>query len=486
MTCCVVCDLGAGSGRVMLARLDGERLALSEVHRFGGYVIERPDGSPMDGPRWDLARLLAEVERGIGLAARTAGAINSIGVDSWGLDYVLLDAAGAMLEEPFHYRHPRSRRGWRDCPLSPAALFAETASQILPVNTVYQLTEAIRSAPEPLRRADRLLMIADAVSHFLTGVARSERTLARTSGLIEAAPGRWSHTICDRIGLEMRLLPEIVEPGRVIGPLRTVLAERLGLPQVPVIAVAAHDTASAVTALGVGQGSGFLILGSWSLVGIEQAEIDRRSAVLAAGFGNEGGGGTGAIGGRPFLVRSLNGLHLIQKLRDSLRRRGADLSFAEIAARAAEADDPGGIDPTDPIFLGPTDMMAAIAAHCAARGRTAPTTVGGAARAIYQGLAVEVAAAVRALEQLTGRPLPDLRVCGGGAQDRLLCTLIAEATGRTLLIGPVEATAWGNAILQLIGLGRLASVAEGRALVARSAPLQRLEPERERSRHARY
>lgn len=432
MTCCVVCDLGAGSGRVMLARHDGTALSLTEVHRFGGYALERSDGL-----RWDLPRIVAEVETGIALAARAGGPIASIGIDSWGLDHALFDAAGQLLEAPFHYRHPRSARGWEACPLPAAALFAQTASQILPVNSVYQLTEAVRAAPEMLQGADRLLMVADAVAYALTGVARGELTLARTTGLMDADTGEWSAAVCGAIGLERRLLPEIIEPGKVVGALRPEVARRLGVPPVPVIAVAAHDTASAVAALGLDADNGFLVLGSWSLVGAERDAIDRRPEVLAAGFGNEGG-----VSGRPYLVRSLNGLHLIQKLRESAHARGADLSFAEIGRLAAEAGAAEEIDPADPVFFSPADMMTAIAEHFSARGHPSPQTIGGMARAIYGGLAAEVTAAVEALERLTGGSLRELRVCGGGAQDRLLCRLIAESTGKPLVIGPVEATSW--------------------------------------------
>lgn len=463
---CVVCDLGAGSGRVMLARYDGDRIAMDEVHRFHGYAVEGEDG-----PRWDLARVLAEVVAGIARAGAAAGRIDSVGVDSWGLDYALLDDAGAPTGAPFHYRHPRAQRGFAACPLAPEVLFARTGSQILPVNTIYQLADEARSAPERHRAAARLLMTADAVCHHLTGVARAELTLARTSGLVDAATGSWSAELCAAIGLDRRLLAPIVEAGQPRGRLRADIGLDLG--PVPVIAVAAHDTASAVAALPLEAEPGFLILGSWSLVGAETVGIDCRPEVRAAGFGTEGGAPDGA-GGRPFLVRSLNGLHLIQKLRDGLRRRGRPLAFAEIARLAAAA--PGGpvIDPAEPDFFNPPDVIAAIAAHC---GPDVAADPGASARAIYDGLAAEAGAAVAALEGLLGRCLGVLHACGGGAQDELLCALIAAATGKPLVVGPVEASAWGNAVVQLVGLGAIASLAAGRGVVARSVPQRRIAPE---------
>ncbi|MFO1210421.1 MAG: FGGY-family carbohydrate kinase [Amaricoccus sp.] len=458
MSTCVVCDLGAGSGRVMLARYADGRLDLDEIHRFDGYAVERPDG-----PRWDVPRILDGVLAGLRRAQAAAGRIDAIGVDSWGLDYALLDADGAPATEPFHYRHPRSRRGFDACPVPAEAAFARTGCQILPVNTIYQLADEAVRAPARHAGAAHLLMFADLVCHHLTGEVRAERTLARTSGLLTEA-GAWSAELCDAIGLDRRLLPPLVEPGQVYGHLRP----DLGLGPVPVIAVAAHDTASAVAALALGEESGFVILGSWSLVGAETGKVDRRPAVRDAGFGNEGGIA------RPFLVRSLNGLHLVRKLRDSLRRRGTDLAFPEIARLAAGASAGPAIDPADPAFFDPPDMVEALAARC---GRAVADDPGAAARAVYAGLAAEVAAAITALERLRGRALAELRVCGGGAQDALLCDLIAATTGKPLVVGPIEATAWGNAVVQLLGLGALPSLDAGRRLVERSARLRRVAPE---------
>lgn len=452
---CAVVDLGAGSGRVMLARSDGERLEVREVHRFHGYAVERADG-----PRWDLAAILREVEAGLARVRAVAGRIDSVGVDGWGLDYALLDGAGRLMGEPFHYRHPRSLRGFHACEAPAGLLFSHTGSQILPINTVYQLADDVRTAPDRLRRAERLVMIADAVCHHLTGIARAELTLARTTGLLEAAGERWSSEVAAAIGLDPRLLGPLIAPGEAWGVLRL----ELGLGPVPVVAVAGHDTASAVTALSLAPDRGFLILGSWSLIGAETPGPDLRPDVQDAGFGNEGGvAGSRAV--RPFLVKSLNGLQLIQRLRDSLLRRGWDLSFEDIGRRAAAAPEGPAIDPSDPAFFNPPDVVDAIAAACGPETAADP---GASARAIYAGLAAETGAACAALEGLLGRPLAELRVCGGGAQDVLLCRLIADATGKPVVAGPIEASAWGNAVVQLIAMGELASVDEGRELVERS------------------
>ena len=468
---CLVCDLGAGSGRVMLATHDGDRLDLVEIHRFDGYAVERSDG-----PHWNVATLLAGVDEGLRRARVVGGPVDSIGVDSWGLDYALFTAEGTLVGEPHHYRHARSARGFRLFPGGAADLFATTGAQDLPVNTLFQLHDEARHHPERHRGATRLLMMADVVNHHLTGMFRSEVTLARTSGLLEAATDAWSRVLCDRAGIPFGLLQPTIRAGERYGTLRPGLAEPLGWGPVPVMAVAAHDTASAVAALRLEDGSGFLICGSWLLFGVEQEGINTCDAVRRAGFGNEGG-----VQGRTFLVKSLDGLHLIRKLRTSWRGRyGEDLSFAEISRRAAEARPAPGarvIDPADPLFFDPPDMIAALGKAFAQRGEPAPVEVGGLALTVYAGLAAKVAAAVQDLEAVLGRTLPALTLCGGGAQDPLLRSLVAEATGKPLRLGPVEASAWGNAMMQLRGLGVVKSLDEGRRLIERSRGIQDPSPD---------
>jgi len=392
-------------------------------------------------------------------------------VDTWGLDYALLDRTGAPLVEPHHYRHPRSQRGRDAFPLSARELFAIAGTQDIPVNTIYQLFDESRHHPDRVTHSDALLMMADLVNFHLTGHARTELTLARTSGLVDALTGDWSSALCSQLNLPRHLLQPIVRAGETCGELRRTLAEQLELPRVPVIAVASHDTASAVASLALGDGSGFLICGSWSMIGVERPDVDLSEAVRLAGFGYEGGGL-----GKPYLITSLSGLHLIQKLRSAWRDlSGETIEFAEISLRArdiaASDDRVPSIDPGDPLFFNPDNLVVAIREFFARSGTPAPSGIGALALSIYRGLVGEICLAVSRLEALLGSRLPALKMCGGGTRDALFCEMVAKSVGRPLYVGPTEASAWGNALVQLIGLGAIRSLDEGRRIIEISAQI---------------
>lgn len=464
---CLVFDLGAGSGRAILAELTGGGLSLTELHRFDGLERRGPEG-----PEWDMTRILAEVETGLARAA-AAGGVGSVAVDSWGVDYGLIDAEGRLLPPVRTYRHPRSQRGFDRCPVPKPRIAAIAGAQVIAINTIFQLADQVVTEPETLGRAAAALMIAPLVSHHLSGVGANETTLARTSGLHDLAAGDWSAELAGGIGLAPGLLAPLVAPATLLGPLRPGLAAASGLGPVPVVAVASHDTASAVLALAPGPDEAFLIAGSWNLLGYETPEAVLAPEASAAGYGSEGG-----AFGRRTVIRSLSGLHLMRRLRTAwAARTGEDVDFARLDARAAEAGPEGpAIDVADPAFFDPPDMIAAMEAHAPALATLPGDRLGALAAAIYRGLATDIAAHVATIERLRGRPVSALRLGGGGARDATLCAGLARALGRPVIAGPVEASAAGNAVVQFLAQGALASLAEGQARIAAAGELRRFDP----------
>ncbi len=468
---CLVFDLGAGSGRAMLAQFDGETLALSEIHRFSGLDTVREDG-----PHWDFERLLKEVDTGIEVASSVTSRIDAIGVDSWGVDYALLDAGGQLEPWPFHYRHTRSQEGFDTFPIRPEAIFKATGAQSLPVNTVYQLYSASKEGSPALHTARHALMISDAVNYHLTGKARSNTTLARTTGLLSLTRN-WDAALMTAAGIPHTLLPPLIEPGEVVGPLRDELRARSpATRQTRVISVAAHDTASAVCGLPIDGADAFLICGSWAILGQERPEPVVSPEAMRDGFGNEGG-----TDGRFLYLKSLNGLHLLQKLRAAWNQHADEhVDFLEMSQAAAEAARCGRsevIDPSASAFFNPADLVSAIEDHCPSLVGLVDGRLGALALSIYRGLCLDIARALAALEATTGENVARLRICGGGGQDQLLCQMIATTTNRPVFVGPIEASAWGNAIMQLVGLGHVENMAAGRKLVEKSVEILNYYPD---------
>lgn len=439
---CLAFDFGAGSGRAVVVRLEGGRLGLSEVARF-------PSAEYRDalGLRWSAATLCAQLEAGL----KAAGpGIASVGIDTWGLDFGLLDGAGRLIEDPFHYRDARSLRGHAASPLPEDDLARQTDAQVLEVNTLFQLIALQRERPEVLARARRMLMMADLLAHHLTGVAANELTLARTSGLHGWRPEGWRAEILGAAGLAPGLVAPTITPGTQLGILRPDVAR--GRPDLPVITVAGHDTASAVAALPLQPGEAFLVAGSWNLLGIETDTPPEGFA--ARGFGLEGG-----AEGRALMTRSLAGFVLMRRLSEA-----TGLGFAALSAagRAALRDPlPAPLETGDPSLL-----------TAGFQGDPGRLTL-----ALYLGLAEAIADGLTRLEEL-GAAVTALRIGGGGAQDPLFREILAARIDRAVILGPIEASAMGNGLFQLIGLGHAADLAEARALVAASIPAPVTLPDR--------
>lgn len=463
-------DLGAESGRVVLGRLEDERLSLREVHRFANRPVRL--GHSL---RWDIHRLYGEILWGLGAAAAAAPGLASVAVDGWGVDFGLLDRRGELIGLPHHYRDRRTEGvpARLHARVPAADRWAATGVQPLPFNTLYQLHAMALRRSSTLARAARLLLIPDLIAYWLSGVPVAEHTIASTTECYDLERRAWIAPLLSRARIPLQLFSPVVGPGTRLGPVLAPLARRIGLAGVQVVAPAGHDTASAVAAVPA-QGSSFAYVssGTWSLVG---AVVDRPVKTEAArrlGLTNEGG-----VGGAVCLHRTMAGMWLVQGCRQAWARAGEALDYDALAALAV-AGRPlrWAFDPDDPSLVAPDDMPAAIRACCARAGRGAPERRADLLRAILETLAWRYRRTVRELEGLLGRRLEVVHVVGGGARNALLCQLTADACARPVLAGPVEATALGNVLAQALAAGACASWEAARALVRASISPTVYEP----------
>jgi len=463
-------DLGAGSGRVMLAEIDRDGVALTEVHRFPNDPVRL-----LDTLHWDVLRLYAETQAGLRAALARRPDLASVGIDSWAVDYGLLDAGGALLGNPVHYRDRRTE-GVPErvvAALGADYLYQTTGLQLLPFNTLFQLVAA--AGTPILDRAERLLLIPDLLSYWLTGTVGTEVTNASTTQLLDVRTRTWATELIDRAGLPARLFGTLRQPGEPAGELRPEVREAIGASgPLPVTTVGSHDTASAVVAVPAGTDRfAYVSCGTWSLVGLELPEPVLSPESRAANFTNEAG-----VDGTVRYLRNVMGLWLLQESLRVWRARGYDPVLPELLAAAAR--EPGlaaVVDPDDPAFLPPGDMPARIAAACAERGQPVPEAPAAVTRCILDSLALGHRAAVRQAQRLAGRAVDVVHVVGGGARNELLCQLTADACGLPVVAGPVEATALGNALVQARALGVLeGGLAELRGLLRRTETVRTYHP----------
>ena len=469
----IAIDLGAESGRVMVGGLSDAGIALTEVHRYPNLQIRVPheQGETL---HWDILRLWHEIKTGLAKAAAEHGTdFAGVGVDVWGVDFALLDETGALVANPVCYRDPRTD-GMVDAVfarLGKDHIYAATGIQTMALNTLFQLASlSLKGGGSPqLKAARRILFLPDLLTYWLCGKMGTEYTIASTSQMLDARTRQWSPAVLAAIGIDPALFPPIDMPGErssVRGGLLPSAAEKLA--GTPVVAVGSHDTASAVVAVPADEqaAGGWLYLssGTWSLLG---AEVDAPVLTEAAGrynVTNEGG-----VGGKIRLLKNIAGLFLLQECRREWARQGTEYDYGTLTKLAEAASAHGTIlDLDDPAFSTVGDMPNKIAAHCQRRGLRAPTSPGEFTRVILESLAATYAKVARMLEELTGRKYTRLHIVGGGSQNQLLNQLAADATGMTVLAGPVEATALGNIITQAVSTGALPSIAAGRALVAKS------------------
>jgi rhamnulokinase len=452
-------DLGAESGRVMLARFDGTTIALEEAHRF-------PNVPVMAGGTlyWDILRLFNDIKHGIGLAAKAAGgALASIGIDAWGVDFALLDAHDRLIGNPVHYRdgrtngigeHVFARMPWRQ-------IYERTGIQFLQFNTLFQLA-AMKNIESPaLDQAHSLLMIPDLLNFWLTGVKVNEYTNATTTQCVDARSRSFAPDMLDALGIRSDLFQPIAQPCTILGALRADIADALGIDAPPIALPATHDTGSAVAGAPLADArSLYISSGTWSLMGYEAQEPVINDAALAHNATNEGG-----VGGSVRVLKNIMGMWLLQECRRTWAEQGRAYSYSELERLARGATVTARIDVDDSRFLPPGDMPARIRVYCRETGQPEPGTDAEIARCVLDSLASAYAKTAEQFDVLAGHWHDTVHVIGGGSQNALLNELTAAAAGRRVVAGPVEATALGNVIAQLVALGALGSCTEGRALI---------------------
>jgi rhamnulokinase len=480
-------DLGAESGRGVLGLFDGERLKLEVVHRFANGPVRL-----LDALYWDVLRLYVEMLATLRRCAADHGGIDSLGVDTWGVDFALLGRGGTLLGNPRHYRDPHTE-GIMEAAfahVSRSEIFRQTGLQFMRFNTLFQLLALRRDCSPLLEAAEMLLMMPDLFHFFFAGVPANEFTDASTTQMYDPSAKDWAQGLITAFGLPARILGKIAQPGTLLGPLRPSVAADTGLPAVPVITPATHDTGSAVaavpakrgalgashSALGAPRSTGnwaYISSGTWSLMGVELDGPLINDQALRYNFTNEGG-----VGGTIRFLKNIMGLWLVQECRRAWQRAGQDYGYEELA-RLAEAAPPfvSLVDPDDSAFILPPNMPAALAEFCRRTGQPLPVEPGAVVRCALESLALRYRWVLERLEELLGHRLEVIHVVGGGSQNALLCQFTADACNRQVLAGPVEATAIGNVLVQAIGLGLLGSLAEAREVVRRSFELRTYDPQ---------
>lgn len=464
-------DLGGGSGRVLAGEFDGARIHLHEINRFENRAIELPDGR-----HWNITGIYLDILDGLKAAAEKYGdRPASLGIDTWGVDYVLLDKNGHVLGLPFQYRDRRTEgmmdRAFEKIP--PRELYQATGIQMMPFNTVFQLLSGLERQSAVLNAAEDLLFTPDLLGYWLTGVKAQERSIVSTSQLYNPLTADWDRVLIGRLGFPGRLFKPIRDPGTLLGPLRETLRERTGLHRLQVISVGGHDTASAVAAVPSPHKSpAFLSSGTWSLMGLELPAPVISDRSFRDAFTNETG-----VGGSTRFLKNICGLWLIQECRRHWLEQGLDLSYAEMSGLASAAGAFRSlIDPDAPRFADAGHMPLKIQNFCRETGQPVPESPGEIIRCIYESLALRYAEVWKNLPDYTDHTPEQLHIVGGGCQDKLLNQFTANAINAPVVAGPVEATGLGNILAQMLADGTINSLAEGRALVAASFPLHEYTP----------
>lgn len=460
-------DFGASSGRAMLASYDGTVITRQEVHRFGNEPLSQ-NGKLY----WNVPKLMAELKLGMKKAYQIAP-YESIGIDTWGVDFGYVGQGGTLAENPRHYRDGRSN-GYAEkatSVLSPADLYRRTGTQIMDINTLFQLMS--QRDTEGFLANQKLLPMPDLFAYLLTGTVSAERSIASTTQMLSAKTGDWDTELLKRLDIPTEILPPLVESGTEKGLLSDAICKELQLPPIPVTAVCGHDTqCAAFAAPAKTEDYIFLSCGTWSLFGTECDKPILTEQAAQLGLSNEVG-----YGKKVTFLKNIIGLWLLQESRREYIRQGQSYSFAEIEQMAVQSGASACvIDPDDVVFTPPGDIPERIRTYCRQTGQPVPTSDGAVFRCIYESLAMKYRMALDELEQCTGKHFPVIHLVGGGARDHLLCQMTANFCQRPVVAGPVEATVYGNAAIQLLAIGAIATPEEARQCIANSEPLQTYSP----------
>jgi rhamnulokinase len=463
-------DLGAESGRAIAGRLRSGKLSIEELRRFANQPVYYNGAM-----HWDAPRLWFEMQSALdSIPSHSIEHLDGIAVDTWGVDYALLGENGALLDNPYHYRDTRTagvmERVMKE--LTPEFIYGITGIQFLPFNTLYQLCAAVTQTPEILEQAKHLLTMPDLFNFWMTGKAVCEYTNASTTQFLDVHKRNWSTVLLEKLHIPTHFLSPLVEPGSVLGPLRPDLAKQPALSRTSVIAPACHDTGSAFAAVRSGGKVALISSGTWSLVGTEIMNPVVTEEARRLNFTNEGG-----VCGTVRLLKNITGMWLLERCRHAWKNQGHEYSYPELLALAsAEPPLQQFVDPDDPSLALPDDMPRAIAAFCEKTGQPTPVTPGSFARTVLESLALKYRYVTESLEKLTGTQIETIRVVGGGSQNDVLNQFVANATCRSVLAGPAEATALGNMAMQMVGTGAAKSLDEARQIIAASFSPRSFEP----------
>ena len=462
-------DFGASSGRAIIGCFDGDKITLEEVHRFSNDPV-----SVGGTVYWDVLRLFYEIKQGI-VKAKIAGGFDSIGIDTWGVDFGLIDSEGKLMENPVHYRDTRTaglvEESFKTMPKE--KLYGITGIQFMELNTLFQLISLKKYRPWMLDRADKMLFMPDLFAYMLTGKMCAEYSIASTSQLIDLETKSWSEEILDAFGIKKSLFAPLVKPGTVLGELSKEICEECGVDPVPVISVCGHDTQSAITSVPCEDGDfAFLSSGTWSLFGTELDRPIVNETSMNINITNEGGfdDSTG-------FLKNIIGLWLIQESRRQWKREGEEYSYADLEKLALAAEPfKCFIDPDAPEFVPHGNIPERVREFCRRTGQYVPETVGEVMRCIYESLAMKYRLTFEKLRECTKRDYPVIHVIGGGTKDGLLCQMTANSCDRTVKAGPIEATVMGNVAVQLMSDGSVDNIGQARKIIADSSELKIFEP----------